>query len=905
MGRTAFCKPLVCRTTPPQAAARRSRGNVLMVVGGGGGAADADDGEEEEGKEDDGNIVGVEDGIESGKEEEEEDWFTVSTAEVDAAAAERPEGEPSADDGVLDLGDVDDAGRGMMTVAGYARVVNVDVDAGGALEADEDNGDLFSGVGFDALIEDEDILDILEDDFGYKTATHVQCSAIPRIADGSDVMVQSYTGTGKTIAFLVPIIEAVDVDDRCVQAVVVAPTRELAMQILREAERLAKGSEVGVAALIGGANPARQAERLRFKTPHIVVGTPGRLAELHGNRVLKLRSVKTIVVDEIDQCMAEGFVEHVEYIFEACPRERQLVFVSATGDNDDVRSYSQKWMREPELLRIAGERKVPANIKHWCSIVPARLRIDILRRLMTGNNAPKQAICFVDNPRRVDIVCERLFQMKLSAGALRGNAHKLERAEVLRLFKKGAVPLLVTTEIAARGLDIPAVSHVFNLDLPTDVDHYIHRAGRTGRAGLPGTVVTIATAETGFVIGKFESELGFEIKRMEPRGGVYAEPLERIATPRPAESRERPSEGRSASGGGAQRSQDMSDRRREARQVGGGEISSEGRRGSERDGRPPRREHDGARDSRFSRGGSTRGRESSRGGRSGEGESSFRGRESGAGAGLARGDNDRRSFRSGGTEKYSEGSTTRGGYPSSRGGRESYDRGSREESSYRDGGMGRNAEGSVPRGGYSATRGGRDSYDRGGRDESSYQGRGVDSSYRGRGMERSGGSGATRGGYLADRGGRDSFDRDGARRGGRQFRDAPSGRRDGDRFEGSRFDDRPGRDRDTGRGGGRGGRGGGMGRGGKPSGAELRLQNRESKLIRESQKKGALPTRNVAPTSTSISFADDDADDDGGGWVFADEKKSKKKMNKNKSVKERAKDGGWVGNRTGTTPKSD
>jgi ATP-dependent RNA helicase DeaD len=458
-------------------------------------------------------------------EDEDHTWYGVEPSELDAAAAER--GNVVASGGAVDLGELDTAGRNELAVDGYARVMNVDVADGGALDADEDNSDLLSGIGFDAMIDRPQFLDAIVNDFGYETTTHVQLAAMPRITERDDVVIQSYTGTGKTLAFLLPLLEMVDEEADYIQAIVVAPTRELAMQIHRECERVAAKTSIRCMPLIGGANPARQVDKIRLRVPHVIIGTPGRLAELEDNRVLRLRKVEIVVVDEVDQCMQDGFREHLEFVINACKRDRQLVFASATGDNEAVRSYAQTWMTDPVLLRITGKRKVPSNITHWCTIVPARLRIDILRKLMTVKDAPKAAICFVDDPRRVDIVCERLFQMKLSAGALRGNAHKLERAEVLRLFRKGAVPLLVTTEVAARGLDVPEVSHVFNLDLPTDADHYIHRAGRCGRAGKPGTVVSIATAETAFVIGKLEKEIEVPITRMEPRHGVYAVPLKR------------------------------------------------------------------------------------------------------------------------------------------------------------------------------------------------------------------------------------------------------------------------------------------------------------------------------------------------------------------------------------------
>jgi ATP-dependent RNA helicase DeaD len=891
-----------------------------------------------------------EDDEDEDEEEDDEDaWFAVSTDELDAAASERAtalEG-VAADDGILDLGEIDDVGRDMMSVAGYERVVNVDVDAGGALEEDEDNNELLSGVGFDVLLEDERLVRILKKDFGYSTTTHVQLSAMPRISDGSDVMIQSYTGTGKTLAFLLPIFEAIDEESTAVQAVVVAPTRELAMQITREAERLCVGGDIRVMPLIGGANPARQAERLKFKPPHIVIGTPGRLAELEGNRVLRLRKCRIVVVDEIDQCMQDSFVEHLEYVFTGCPRDRQIVFVSATGDNDAVRAYAQKWMRVPELLRVVGQRKVPSNLEHFCTIVPARMRIDVLRRLMTTKDAPKQAICFVDDPRRVDIVCERLFEMKLAAGALRGNAHKLERAEVLRLFRKGAVPLLVTTEVAARGLDVPEVTHVFNLDLPTDADHYVHRAGRTGRAGAKGIVVSIATAETAFVIAKFEKELGLEITRMEPRGGIYAPPLERKSAPRTerergvtaahpasealparkvsdaqkgvpsaraaaataaaAAAREarlaarfgpRPRSVAKAQMGQAKpqsiarieidrRLESSSDSPVRSPSSTSAELRSErfrtGERDVERDGQfgdrldrrasspPPRREREDRFEDRRS-GGGYRGSNSRDGGMPSR-EGRFENRRTGGGY-QSRGE--------GGYQASRGNSSSDGGMPSREGRFENRRAG--------------NGYQSRAVGGYQASRDGQSGFSS--QSEGRYQSRGGGGyqSRLDRGYEsQSDGRYESRGGYQPRGDGRGEAGYEESRRMSGGGRSSPYGER----------------------------RGGGS-RDGKPSGAELRLKNKESRQIRESFKKRApsgdfqaglsrapppaarsrgKPTSDAGPV---VDFSDDDDGDDE-GWFVAGQENTKKKKKANRvqrSPKDRAREDFWVGNRA-NAPKPD
>lgn len=434
----------------------------------------------------------------------------------------------------LDLLELDMAGRKSLDSGSYASVVDVDITAGGLLNVvDNDNNELFCGVGMDALLEDERLIENLEKEFSITTTTHVQLAAIPRIQEGASLVIQGHTGTGKTLSFLLPMLESIETEFPNVQAAVVAPTRELAMQIANECARLCAGTDIITMPLIGGANPARQVEKLRKRVPHVIIGTPGRMAELEEARAFSLRRLRMMVIDEVDQCLLDPFRESIERLMKYCPKHRQMVLVSATGDVDLVREFATEHMKDSMLLRVGDKQKIPKNITNWYVIVPQRLRIDTVRKLMFTEPIPNRAICFVDDPRRADMVVERLFKMKVPAAALRGNAHKLERAEVVKAFRQGRVKLLVTTEIAARGLDVPEVTHVFNLDLPTDADHYVHRAGRCGRVGAQGVVVSIGTPENGFVINRLEKHLNLKITRMEPRGGQFEEPLVRKSVPRP------------------------------------------------------------------------------------------------------------------------------------------------------------------------------------------------------------------------------------------------------------------------------------------------------------------------------------------------------------------------------------
>ena len=459
------------------------------------------------------------------------DWYTVEEEAGHSDTGDENLHIPSESaDGVLDLGSLHGATRSVLTRASYESVVDIDIEEGGVLEDDEDNNEFFCGVGFEALVENETLVENLQREFQIETATHVQLHAIPRVTDGKDLVIQSHTGTGKTLAFLLPILDEIDENLDEIQAVIVAPTRELAMQISRECDRLIVNTELRNLALIGGANPIRQVEKLRKLSPHIVIGTPGRLVELHHQRELKLRSNRFLVIDEVDHCLGDAFMEHI-VSFVTTLSQSQKILVSATGDVDSVRQFARSYLHNPVLLRVGGTQKLPKGIYHFSSLVPARMKIEMVKKLMNAEPVPTRAIAFVNDPRRVEIVMDRLHRMGCGAGALRGNADKRERADVLAAFRKGKVNLLVTTEVAARGLDVKDITHVFNLDLPTDGDHYLHRAGRCGRAGGEGVVVSIISSENSFVVDKLAKQLGIHITRMELRRGVYAKPIERVGRP--------------------------------------------------------------------------------------------------------------------------------------------------------------------------------------------------------------------------------------------------------------------------------------------------------------------------------------------------------------------------------------
>ncbi|HEY9855582.1 MAG TPA: DEAD/DEAH box helicase [Stenomitos sp.] len=350
--------------------------------------------------------------------------------------------------------------------------------------------------------------------------TEIQQAAIPAILAGQDVIVHSQTGTGKTLAYLLPLLAKLDPAAQGLQLVIVVPTRELGMQIFREIELLTQGSPLFAQQLIGGANIRHQIDRLKKKPP-IVVGTPGRIAELITARKLNTHTVKALVVDEIDQVMAPAFKNELIRVLKAISRDRQTIFASATIPAS-VEEVSQRWMKEPLHLEVEASLKLPTTLTH-AFLVAERDKVDALRRLMHAQT-PKAAIAFVNEGRRVDELVSKLTFKGLAVSALHGQARKQERATLMKAFREGQFQLLLATELAARGLDFKGLTHVYNLDLPTDAEHYVHRAGRTGRAGQPGTVVSIIAPNERFVIEKFAKALGVEFQEIELAFGK-AEPL--------------------------------------------------------------------------------------------------------------------------------------------------------------------------------------------------------------------------------------------------------------------------------------------------------------------------------------------------------------------------------------------
>nr|5IVL_A Chain A, DEAD-box ATP-dependent RNA helicase CshA [Geobacillus stearothermophilus 10]5IVL_B Chain B, DEAD-box ATP-dependent RNA helicase CshA [Geobacillus stearothermophilus 10] len=348
---------------------------------------------------------------------------------------------------------------------------------------------------------------------GFEETTPIQAKTIPLSLQNKDVIGQAQTGTGKTAAFGIPIVEKVDVKNGAIQALVVAPTRELAIQVSEELYKIGAVKRVRVLPIYGGQDIERQIRALK-KHPHVIVGTPGRIIDHINRGTLRLEHVHTVVLDEADEMLNMGFIEDIEAILSHVPAERQTLLFSATMP-DPIRRIAERFMNEPELVKVKAKEMTVPNIQQYYLEVHEKKKFDILTRLL-DIQAPELAIVFGRTKRRVDELAEALNLRGYAAEGIHGDLSQAKRLSVLRKFKEGAIEILVATDVAARGLDISGVTHVYNFDIPQDPESYVHRIGRTGRAGKTGVAMTFVTPREIGQLHHIERTTKRKMERMKP-----------------------------------------------------------------------------------------------------------------------------------------------------------------------------------------------------------------------------------------------------------------------------------------------------------------------------------------------------------------------------------------------------
>ena len=349
-------------------------------------------------------------------------------------------------------------------------------------------------------------------DLGYITPTPIQSEIIPLMLDGHDVIGQAQTGTGKTAAFILPILQTLERGHCGIQALVLTPTRELAMQVAKAADEYGKRLNVRVLAVYGGQPYNLQINRLR-QGVDIVVGTPGRLLDLINKRELDLSCVRTIVLDEADEMLSMGFIEDIEEILSTLPSEHQAALFSATIP-PTLASIANKYMHSPKSITIKSKHLTVDAIEHQYYLVNKDDKLAVLTRLFEVEDITS-AIIFVRTRVGTSDLVNELMGRGFPAEALNGDLNQQTREQVLNRFRRNQITVLVATDMAARGLDINDISHVFNYDLPEDPELYVHRVGRTGRAGKTGIAISLLTRKELWRLHRIERFTKQEITRKQ------------------------------------------------------------------------------------------------------------------------------------------------------------------------------------------------------------------------------------------------------------------------------------------------------------------------------------------------------------------------------------------------------
>ncbi|MCA0971840.1 DEAD/DEAH box helicase [Halobacillus litoralis] len=324
---------------------------------------------------------------------------------------------------------------------------------------------------------------------GISSPTPIQEQSIPIIRNGQDLIAEAQTGTGKTYAFLLPILEKIDPSEEHVQALIVAPTRELALQVTKEVEKL-KPEGAQALAVYGGQDVAKQAKKLKGQA-HIVVATPGRLLDHLARETVSLDHVGTVVLDEADQMLEVGFLPDVKRIMKHTPEEKQVLLFSATITKQ-VQSLANMLLNNPKRVKVEAEKVTLTNIKQLVYETTDRAKQQTLITIMQEHR-PFLAVIFCRTKRRASKLNGALKREGFESDELHGDLSQAKREKVMQRFRDAKIQYLVATDVAARGLDVEGVTHVFNYDIPQDPESYIHRIGRTGRAGGKGLAITFAS----------------------------------------------------------------------------------------------------------------------------------------------------------------------------------------------------------------------------------------------------------------------------------------------------------------------------------------------------------------------------------------------------------------------------
>ncbi|MTI67034.1 MAG: DEAD/DEAH box helicase [Firmicutes bacterium] len=348
-------------------------------------------------------------------------------------------------------------------------------------------------------------------DMGFEEATPIQSKSIPKLMEGLDVIGQAQTGTGKTASFGIPILEKVNTKDKNVQALILCPTRELAIQVSEEIRRLGKYKK-GIKTLpVYGGQPINRQIRALKKGVQIVIGTPGRVMDHMRRKTLKINNLKMVVLDEADEMLNMGFREDIETILDDTPNKRQTVLFSATMPRA-IKDIAKNYQNSPKTIKVAHKMVTVPSIEQYYFEIKRSNKFEILTRLIDIHN-PKLTLVFCNTKKKVDELAGQLQGRGYFSDALHGDMKQRQRDRVMNKFRKGNVDVLVATDVAARGIDVDDIELVINYDVPQDEEYYVHRIGRTGRAGRSGKAYTFVVGREVYKLKDIKKYTKTKIKR--------------------------------------------------------------------------------------------------------------------------------------------------------------------------------------------------------------------------------------------------------------------------------------------------------------------------------------------------------------------------------------------------------
>jgi ATP-dependent RNA helicase DeaD len=365
-------------------------------------------------------------------------------------------------------------------------------------------------IRFEQLNCSEEVIKAVRD-MGFEEATPIQTLSIPLILEGRDVVGQAQTGTGKTAAFGIPTIDRISSDIKETQALILCPTRELAVQVSEELSKIAKNKKgIRILPIFGGQPIERQIKELK-KGAQIVIGTPGRVMDHIRRKTLKLDRLQMLILDEADEMLNMGFREDIETIIESIENERQTLLFSATMPKA-ILEIIDEYQREPEIVKVIHKELTVPNVNQMYIEVKEKDKLEVLTRLIDVYN-PKLSIVFCNTKKKVDEVTDLLQMRGYSTDKIHGDMKQSLRINVMNKFKRGDIEVLVATDVAARGLDIDDVESVFNFDMPSHEEYYVHRIGRTGRMGRTGSAFSFVTARDFYLLKNVMKYTKKKIKR--------------------------------------------------------------------------------------------------------------------------------------------------------------------------------------------------------------------------------------------------------------------------------------------------------------------------------------------------------------------------------------------------------